>query len=437
MVLSLGRAPAGGYPPRPRDRAAARREVQMSLRPGVFAPLLALVLAAARAPLAAEDEPPAAPGAPAQPTPEERTEKVLAALPAPSAAEAWSFDADLFVNGKPAGGATFRLDVAKEGEATLWRAVESVEFREGAVPVVKIDLEAVMDTRLTALYGKTVSTSKEGVVTFGWRRTPLGYGIERKEGEQDPQRVMLREATVLKASIAGLVRFLRAVPAEPAAYAVRVLVQDPNVGMTAEARIRDVLLEVQGLQRVILGQAEREVWVVRRLDPDKGERFLWFDAKDRTFLALVQPSNRLEFVRKGLGPTAEVLDWKRPPRTALAAALQAARGFAVADMDALERLLWWPGVTARMKADPANKDLDDAVLKARVLEQLKGSLTAQAPAVFIEGMLEGMAAELKLEDAGEGRVRATFPPAFRNLKLVLVPVEGVWYLAELPAKPKS
>lgn len=402
----------------------------MALRLGALALVFVLAIAART-----DADEPAAPGAPAGPTPAERTEQVLATLPPPVAADAWSFEADLFINGKPAGGATFRLEVAQQDAATLWKSSETVEVRDGATQLLKVDFEATLDARLTAIRGKTVGTSPGGAVTFTWDRTPLGYGLRRKDGEKDEERVMLRDPPLLKASLGGLVRFLRAVPAEPAAYAAVLLVQDPNVGMTAEARMRAVTLEVEGLRRVLFGKDEREVWSVRRLDANHEERFLWFDPQDRSLLALVQPANRMEIVKKGLGPTSEAFDWKRPPKTALAAALQAARAFAVADVDALERLVWWPTLLAKLKAEPGGKTMDEPAIKAKLLAHWKATLKPHGAPEMIEPYLRSIVGEIKQEDAGEGRVRATFPATVQNLKLLLMPVEGVWYLAGLPGKP--
>jgi hypothetical protein len=414
-----------------RAAAAAPQEVSMSLRLRLGSPLLALALAAGlAAPSAAEDPPPA----PSQPTPEERAEKVLAGLAAPAATSAWSFEGEVYLNGKQAGVINLRLAAMKEGEADLWQAVESVDIREGETPILKVELEAFMDARLIALHGKTSSKSNEGTLTLSWRRTPMGYGLEKQEGEKEPERGMVRDMTALRASISGLVRFLQAVPAEPATYGVRVLVQDVNVPLTAEARVREALLEVRGVEKVTFGGTVREVWVVRRKDGDS-ERFLWFDPKDRAFLAMVQPSSRFDIVKKGLGVPGEAIEWNGPARSARMAAMQVARAFAVADVDALEKVIWWPAITAKMRADTENKDVADADLKARVLTSLKSSLQSHAPAPFVEEMLKGMADDIKFEDAGEGRVRAEFPEMFRSLKVVVMQVEGLWYMAEFPRKP--
>lgn len=409
------------------------------MRRSPFFPILlgALALVASGAPRLAADEPPA-PAAPA-PSPAERAEKVLAALPGPKAGDSWSFEGDVLINGALMGSATLRLEAVKEGEADLWKATETVRIGPAEKPVMSIDLEAVIDATLTGLHGTTVSTDATATTTVTWRRTPLGYGLERTVGQEPAEKALLKDVTALKASLCGLVRFCRALPAEPAVYAVQSLNQEANVGPLPERRVKDVVLTVEGEQEVTLGARKGRAWVVRLKDDD-AERTLAFDPKDRALLALSRPSSRLEILKKGLAGAAKeqaAFDWKGPATSPEGAAIIAGRAFAVADVEAIERNTWWPAATEKAKDQPGLAELDEAGRKAKILESLKANLKAGAPAAMIEPVLEQIRGDLVVEDAGEGRKRVKFPEMFRSLELVVMEVEGAWYLAEFPTKPSA
>jgi hypothetical protein len=388
------------------------------------------------------DEPAAPAPAPASPTPAERAEKVLAALPAPSASDPWAFEADVYINGQVVGSARFTLTPTKEGDADLWKASDGVRFGTAEKPATTIAMDALLDKALTTLSGTTVSTMPEQPpITFSWKRTPLGYGLERREGEKEAERLMVRDAPYLKTTIGGLVRFLRAVPMEPATYGVQLLNQEPNVGMTQEARVRDTTIEVLGVKPFKIGESEREAWVVRVAQGKDDERFLGFDPKDRRLLAVTKPVSKLEIRRKGLEVAAKApeppIDWKAPAKTAEMAAMQVGRAFATGDLEALDRITWWPTAYEGLKKDATLAALEEGPRKEALFASLKEQLPKFPPAM-IEAGLVGARKELVVEDAGKGRKRVTFPPMFRSMVVDVIEVEGTWYLAEYPmSAPKE
>jgi hypothetical protein len=400
---------------------------------------LACVYGAAR--LTADDAPAPAP-APAKPTAAERAEKVLAALPLPSVSDPWAFEADVFINGAVQGSARFTLTPVKEAGADLWKSSDGVRFGPVEAPAATIAMEALFDPQLTTLSGTTVSASPgQPPVTFSWRRTPLGYGLERQEGEKEVERLMLRDVPYLKTSVSGLVRFLRAVPAEPATYAVQVLNQEANVGMTAETRVRAATIEVLGVKPFAIGGGEREVWLARVTQGTDDERFFAFDPKDRWLLTVTKPSSKLEIRRKGLEVAAKTpeppIDWKAPARTAEMAAMQVGRAFATCDLEALDKITWWPTAHEGLKKDPTLAALEEGPRKEALFASLKEKLP-KFPPTMIEAGLVGARKELVVAAAGKGRKRVTFPPMFRSMVVDVIEVEGTWYLAEYPmSAPKE
>jgi hypothetical protein len=362
---------------------------------------------------------------------EEPAARALPPLPAPAAEHAWSFVGDMLVNGSPLGTITHSMEVTTHEGAPAWKAVDTLEVgteRDG----VRARAEALLDARLVALAGTTVSEATgEASVTLTWRRDGASYLVTRREGEKETQ-VVVPAAEGRIATLAAQIHLLRALPSATATYRVLELLVDPNVGDDPARRAGELTVEVLE-PGPFEHDAAKPVAVrgrfVRREDPGRAMR-AWLAAEGRALLGLDQPESG--FVLRAKKPAAPAGDGA--PRTAKDAALRAARALAVGDAQALGRLFHWDTVDARLAKDPEFAALEPPARRTRLLEQLDEKLEENPPQV-IDMVLQGMDEALQLEDLGGGRTRVTFPEIFRGLRLVVVKVGDAWLLDDLPGAP--
>jgi hypothetical protein len=367
------------------------------------------------------EEPPAPAPAPA----------ALPALPAPAAAQAWSFVGDMIVNGSPLGTIKHSMEVATHEGAPAWKAVDALEVgteRDG----VRVRGEALLDARLVALAGTTVSEATgEPTVTLTWRRDGASYRVTRREGEKETEAVVpAAEGRI--ATLAAQIHLLRVLPGAPATYRVPELLVDPNVGDDPARRVTELAVEVLEpgpFEHDAAKPAAARGRVVRRDDPGRAMR-VWLAVEGRALLGLDQPeSGFVVRARKEAPPAGD-----GPPRSVKEAALRSARALAVGDAQALGRLLHWDTVDARLAKDADFAGLEPAARRARLLKKLDEQLEENPPQV-IDMVLQGMDEALQLDDLGGGRTRVTFPPVFRSMRLVVVKVGEAWLLDDLPGAP--
>jgi hypothetical protein len=275
----------------------------------------------------------------------------------------------------------------------------------------------------------------EPTVVVSWKRDGAGYAFTRREGDAEPATFRVESAAARSATMAASIFFVLQTPAAPAEYALETLVVEANVGSDPQARARHLTLRVGPMENVKVGDAERTLPLVRaeRADAPDEVIVLALDEERQALVQLEQPARGT--LMRAVTPRKEPFDFQATPRTAQAAALQAARAFAVADVDALDRLVDWEGIQTSLARDSDYKDLQPEARREKVLAELRASLSKN-PVALIEGVLRGTESQLVLEDLGEGLTRVTFPPVFRNMKLVVRRVGEAWKLAELPGAPK-
>jgi|GEM_PF-5216026 len=388
--------------------------------------LLLLVLAGLHAPLVAEE--------PATPTPAERTAKLLAQLPKPDAGAGFSFAGEMLDQGDVLGSMSLSVEPAAAGSAGAWQAVDELRIGPNG-EIVHVRLEALLDARLMGLEGKTFSKVEgEPSVTLAWKRAGAGYSFTRQEGDSPATSLRLESAEGRMPTLAALVFLALHMPAEGGPHPVEVLLVDANLGEDPAVRARTQTLTPLGVGSLeVAGVPTKLARVNLTLgDEPENDSILALSA-DRK--ALVQVNRTAGGVFLRLPPPEGPFDFGAPAKTARGAALKAARAFAVADLPAIEALLNWPTLDAKLAGNPELSSLEPALRRTRLLEGLKTDLERQAPGIppeTIEMVLRGLADSLLVEELGKGRARVTFPPLFRSMKLVVKKVGEVWLLDELP-----
>ncbi len=381
-----------------------------------------LLVAAVHAPLAAEETP--------APSPEQRMAAVLASLPKPDSGARLEFEGEMLDQGAVVGTLRLSVEAAAAGSAGVWQALD--EMRVGPKGEdLHVRCEALLDERLMGLEGRTVARMRgESDVTLTWKRSPEGYDFTRQEGEAEATSMPLVSAAARVPTLAALVFLAQHLPAEGAAHALGILLVDVNLGADAAVRARTQVLMPLGVGPVEVGGVPTKlprVALTRQGEPEHDSTLAL--AQDRKGLLQVNGPGGETMLR--LPPKAGPFDFAAPATTAQGAALKAARAFAVADLKALEAVLNWPSIDAKLASNPAFSSLEPAARRAKLLEELGAELTA-IPAETIEMVLRGMTDALEIEDLGKDRARVTFPPLFRGMKLVVKKVGAVWLLDELP-----
>lgn len=400
----------------------------MSLRSSLLVSLAVLALA----PRVGAEEP-------AAPTPAERSAKLLAALAEKPPAKGFRFEGLLINNGTDLGPVRMSVEPAPAGSGAAWLAVDELRVLGPEGKDVHVLQEARLGPRLEALEGTTRSeVPDEPTVVLTWKRDGTGYAFTRTEGmdggDDEPVTFRVESPEVRSATMAASIFFVLQAPATLAEYALETLVVEANLGSDPQKRARHLTLRVGALEKIKIGDAERTLPLVRAERSDTpDEPIVLALEEDRKGLVQLEHAARATIMRAVSGKKG-LFDFQAAPKTAQAAALQAARAFAVADVDALDRITDWEGIQASLAKDSDYKDLAPEARRERVLADLRASL-AKNPVAVIEGVLRGAESLLEVEDLGEGRVRVTFPPVFRNMKLVVRKVGEVWKLAEFPGAP--
>lgn len=384
--------------------------------------LLLLVLAALHAPLAAEE--------PVAPTPAERTAKLLANLPEPASGARFAYEGEMLDQGDVMGSMSLSVEPAAAGSAGAWQALDEIRVGPNG-EVVRVRLEALLDARLMGLEGRTVSEVQgEPTVTLTWKRGGEGYDFTRQEGEAEATSMRLVSAASRVPTMAALVFLALQLPAEGGPHAVEVLLVDANLGEDPAVRARTQGLAPLGVGPVEVGgvlSTLPRVALTRAGEPDDDSTLAL--SVDRKGLVQVNRPGGGVFLR--LPPAAGPFDFNAPATTAQGAALKAARALVAADLRALEAVLNWPSIDAKLANDPAYSSLEPAARRKKLMEE-RGAKLEAIPAEAIEMVLRGMIDTLLVEDLGKGRARVTLPPLFLSMKLVVKKVGEVWLLDELP-----
>ena len=361
-------------------------------------------------------------------------ETAIAALPAPSAKHAFTFECEALMNGNPFGTITFKAEPTSDG--TSWMVSDVFSFMGGTM--VR-NSTAVLDRKLQPVSGgvKGKEPGNDGF-EISWSRAETGFTVKKtaaQAGEATTSEETLEQAGTLTTTLASLFLFARASGMAQGSYAVMVFDADPGPGTAA-------------FEMASWTQGEEGTWGEKKallLKGAKGgnEMEIGFDPETGDLLGMRTKSAAqgfdMELRPTGTKPAEEQADdiFARPAKTAQEAALQAGLAFATGDVELVERITHWPTIHARAAEGHAGEEPfpDLETFKADLLEQLKKSLP-QMPRPMIEGMLKTMGSQLQTEALEGGLTKVTFPAMFRNMVVTVGAFDGAWHLARMPGAPK-
>ena len=381
-------------------------------------PILALLLVLAAAVGAfAED-----------PTPGEAFALALDALPPPSADGAFAFEGVLLLGEQEVG--TFR-QVAEV--ATLpsggrgWRIQENVEFMGGQQ---RRTSDVLIDRRLQPVAGEARSEPAGGPTeTATWNRTESGLQIVRKTESVEEVLDVAYDADVVTTISALWLFGLLHLPAE-GSFEALVFQALPGAG---EERFE------KASWKLVPG----ETW---KIEGQKGDAHLeaFFDPGTRTLVrAVFRGEGRPDVVfRPKAGDEAAADPFAAPSSSAEGAALTAALCFATGDVEHLEKVVHWPSVyeKARAEHEAKNEGVEDAEpfpdlesWRTQVLESLAEHLPKN-PRPMIEQALGMVRGQLRTHALEGGLTRVTFPEMFQGMVLDVGEHAGKWYLMRFPSR---
>ncbi|MCC7137953.1 MAG: hypothetical protein IT460_05935 [Planctomycetes bacterium] len=345
----------------------------MTLRGPLAAVVLLLVAACPRA-VRAADAPPAPAPAPAPapqpaPVPEAtataRAAAVRAALARPSAADAYKFEADIWLDASRFGTAVYELVPGGTEAAPRWEAHERATVEGGPSAQVH-DTTATLDRELRLVrYDRTIRVGGTTAKTTRaeWTETRELRVVRTENGGPETSTTLDADPDAT-ATVAGLLLFLRRCPAEPAVYELPLFAHESGAVEVGRVevrgrgvfRFRDVALDAF-VANVTVSGFDLEVY----LSP-----------AERAPLAVRQPRREVTFVAKALAPSEDVeaIDTARPAASAREAVARVALGRVSGDLALVEAVVHWPTYAAEERAR-TGADVDEARLRASVLELLR------------------------------------------------------------------
>lgn len=375
-------------------------------------------------------------------TPGERYEARLASLPAPGAAYGIDFEGQVFLSGTSVGSVTFQARAAAGPDgAPAWEIEESFDLAGGALTRTTT---ALLDRHLQPLRGRIEKTEPDlGSLDLVWERTETGFAWKRcvtKDGETKTDEETVEHQGTTTTTMTALWLFARMTLPEKGEYAVDFFNPDPDEG--------DEPFEVGTWKQGDKGMWDGHEALILAARTGDREIEAAFDPQDHSFLGARMTNEAkgtaLEIRAVKAPPETEEDDiYARPAETAQEAALQAMMGFATADLPQIERVVDWPSVHSVEKAkyDARTADQEDAppfpdveAFQSTSMARFKGSLEG-APRPLIEMALKVAEGQLKTSTTDEGFTRVEFPPAFKNLVLIVGKVDGVWCLVRFPGRP--
>ena len=377
------------------------------------------------------------------PTPAENYAATATALPAPSDQHAFAFEGEAVMGGMPVKMAFQAKPGKGPKDEPVWIVEESIEVGGG---VYARTSTATLDRHLAPLSGKVTGKQQGGgPFEIWWERTEGGFKTKHsvtKNGESTvEEKVVPYEGGRITTAMTSLWLFTRMVLPKKSSYASMVFEPDPGPGS-------------KQLEEATWRTGEEDIFDGKKVLTVKGEKGSaglvgFFDPETRAFLGTTLTDGQQGYsvtLRpvKGDKPEAEDDLYARPAKTAKEAALQAGLGFSTGDVDLVMRITDWAGIHAAAKAayeeknaeNPDAKPFPDleafkATYKANLAQQLP-----KMPKSMMQNLLKSMEENLVFEEQADGTTRVTFPPMFRNFKVDVREVDGVWLVARMPVQPK-
>jgi len=364
-----------------------------------------------------------APAAPAAPSARVRAEAVRAALPAPSTADAFTFEADVLQSDLLFGHARYALAPEGTGDAARWIASEHNEVT-GEAGVSIQDTRAVLarDLRFdryerTETRGVAASRKTDVTWTQGGRLqvTTRSGTDEAASDARDGDRAAL-------ATFAGLLLLLRRLPAEPATYELPIF-----AATTAATAL--VTLENVGPARLDVAGRSFDTSLARTTV--SGVKFEFHRGRlDGRPMAIVMPEREVTIVEHGLvdAVAPSPIDPATPATSSAEVAARFVLGFLLRDAAVVAGAIDAPSVRKGLAAQGYAGD--DAGVAARLLD----GLSADGVPARKQAELSARAAVVRGSSAPVGSdVEVRLGRPVQGLVLSTRSIGAVWYVVGVGA----
>lgn len=384
------------------------------IRPIRFVPFLLIALLALPA---FAEEPPTTAAPPAY-------ETELAKLAAPSAAGAFTFEGEFEAGGgQLTGSAILEAKVTKVGDATGWATRVHLAATNGAVSIEETGL---YDAHLRPISGSTKQTTPGGKTHFSWTADEGGVRLTdhmggAQEGMDPPTRRLAHEGA-FQGDLAVFVLFSRLIGQREGSFKTDLLDADESKFVSASWTSGKVGTWNDKPAKLV--QAKRS---------DGKTLEAGFDAKTGDMLGLrLGQGGQVRIELRRLAPKGF---FDVPAKTPQQAAAQATLSFAIADFELLERVTHWPSVHAAHLKQHPDEPMEIDAYKELLMGRFRATLKPQGERSMVAPVLESMSPSFKTSESEFGTV-VEFGPMFRDVKITVGEVDGVWYLTKFPDAPK-
>lgn len=375
-------------------------------------PLLVLLLCAHAA-----GEEPAAETAPAY-------ESKLAKLPAPSAAGGLHFEGEFTAGGgQLTGTAKVEAKPTTTGGAAGWATRVHIE----APGVLSLEETGIYDAHLRPVSGVSKRVTPAGTEHNAWKAVDGAVELTNlaatAEDGTPPAAMTIKHEGVFQADVAAMFLFCKLIEQEAGSFETDLFVANETKFVRASWKT--------GAAGTWKGKAAK---IVRGTRADGKTLEAGFDAASGKLLGATFGQGGQVAIELFLPAPQGFFDV--PAKTPQQAGAQAGLAFIVADFDLLERVTHWPTIAAAHTRANPDEPLDGPAAMIAFMEEFRKVLKPQADRKTMAPMIEQMAPNLKTTKGEDATSIVDFGPMFRNLKIHVGEIDGVWYLVRFPSAPK-
>ena len=377
------------------------------------------------------------------PTPAEAFAAAAAALPAPSADHAFTFEGQALMNGTSFGTMSFSCKPEKGPNGEAWWLIEE-GFDMGGGEMVRSSV-ATLDQQLRPIRGKVTGKDPD-VESFEitWTRSATGFTLKHAvttDGETTVTEEEVAHEGRTMTTFTALWLFGRQTLPTKGSYEAVVFEPDPDdVDPMFEVGTWTVGEETDW--------QEQRVLVLKGMKGDDKDVEGFYDPTTKALLG-VRLGSRTQGFSMDVVPAKAAQDpaadtggdlYARPAKNAKEAALQAAMAFGSGNVELLSRVIHWPSIYDGLKAqheaesagDPDAEPFPDLATVKASIEAQYTEVLPKNPRGMIEMALKAVEGQLTTKALDGGITRVSFPPLFESLKLDVAERDGAWHLVRLP-----
>lgn len=390
-----------------------------TLMPRTLLAVAALSALASLSPCASADDPPASPA----PSPREAAKKVLASLPEPSAAAAFSVEVDVWAAGHVQGTGSFSAAVVTVDGKSAWETKQALALGPAGDPQRVVTTTGTLAADLRVL--KEVRSAKaadEPETTTTLEREEGGYDVTVRAGEGEPEtKRVVAEGDVVATGPAATILLVSQGPKEPATYEVSSWDAD-------ERAVVSRTLAVKGPVRLSNEDLDLDMDAFGALGTGgRNSIELFFSPADRSFLAGHLVEAGVWIVKKGLIPTR--FDLSKPAGDAKEVGGRFALGILTGDLAVVEACFHWPTLYATAKAQGFKGG--EETYRAQEMENTKKTL--KNAAVPRAAKVAAKARDGATVTEGEGVSEVTLGEPISALKYAAKAFDGAWLIVRMGA----